>query len=119
MPLNFYQLYNLLNENTVSQELKRFKKEKPEVDELLKASYVSINQILPSISEKSLRIIANWLLFEFFKGPHADNMQKLLQNDILGSPFLLAAGSIEPPPGAYGSAAGVPAGVSIVSVPVA
>ena len=87
MPLNFYQLYNLLNENTVSQELKRFKKEKPEVDELLKASYVSINQILPSISEKSLRIIANWLLFEFFKGPHADNMQKLLQNDILGSPF--------------------------------
>ena len=81
MPLNFYQLYNLLNENTVSQELKRLKKEKPEFDELLKASYVSINQILPNISEKSSRIIANWVLFGFFKYFEAANMQKFLQNN--------------------------------------
>jgi hypothetical protein len=74
MPLNFYKLYSLLNENTVSQELKRFKqnkkfKEKNVVQNLIeeiKRKKFPPNTLV-NISENGKNAIANWILLNYFK----------------------------------------------------
>jgi hypothetical protein len=65
--MNFYQLYNLINENTVSQELKKLKKENPStIEKFLPLIYKQIKDFLPNINDKSLKTVANWILFLYF-----------------------------------------------------
>ena len=67
--MNFYQLYNLINENTVAQEIKKLKKENPSiVEKLLPVAYKHIKDFLPSINDKSLKTITNWILFLYRGG---------------------------------------------------
>jgi hypothetical protein len=65
MPLNFYELYKLLSENTVSQELKNLKKNIPRLSEdiieakkELKAAFLYLD-----IADKSLEALAKWMMF--------------------------------------------------------
>jgi len=65
--MNFYEFYQLINENTVAQEIKKFKKENPSTAEkLLPVAYKQIKDFLPNINDKSLKTIANWILFLYF-----------------------------------------------------
>jgi hypothetical protein len=65
--MNFYQLYNLINENTVSQELKKLKKENPStIEKFLPVAYEQTKHFLPNVNDKSLKTIANWILFLYF-----------------------------------------------------
>jgi hypothetical protein len=64
MPLNFYELYKLLSENTVSQELKK-------IDIGLKESLVKIKStvrtILPNFNEKSVELLSKWFFYTSYK----------------------------------------------------
>lgn len=88
MTLNFYQLYNLLSENTVNQELKKFKQNKRFKEKGLFQNLIEgIKKIkfpyntLINISENSKNIIANWILFHFFEFKQLNtSMLKWLDN---------------------------------------
>jgi hypothetical protein len=74
--MNFYKFYNILNENTVSQELKKIKTIQDVFDEFDSGSYSEIDTDswlkyaqdgikvhLPNISENSLRAFAKWIVY--------------------------------------------------------
>jgi len=71
--MNFYQFYKLLSENTVSQELKKFKqskmlKEKETIKTLAEEVKQSLfPQNMPNLNENSKNIITNWFLFVCLK----------------------------------------------------
>jgi hypothetical protein len=72
--MNFYQLYNLINENTVSQEIKKFKqnkwfKQKDTIRVLLETvkKIIFPQNTLVNINENNKNIIATWVLFHYFK----------------------------------------------------
>lgn len=62
--MNFYKFYNLLNENTVSQELKRIKKEDDNLDFSVEGLYeyikISLTKLESYINEKSIERISKW-----------------------------------------------------------
>lgn len=77
--MNFYEFYQLLKENTVSQELKKFKqnrllKEKDIIriltEEVKKIMFPP--HILPNINQNSKSSITNWILFNYFKEKNKD-----------------------------------------------
>jgi hypothetical protein len=79
MPLNFYELYNLLNENTISQELKNLKKNIPRLSEdiieakkELKAAFLHLD-----IADKSLEALAKWMVLIFLKPALAKSNQDI------------------------------------------
>jgi hypothetical protein len=85
--MNFYEFYQLINENTVAQEIKKLKKENPstveKVEKLLPVAYKHIKDSLPNINDKSLKTIANWILFLYRGGinnPSLDTFNTFLFN---------------------------------------
>ena len=66
--MNFYELYNLLNENTVTQEVKRLFDEKKWLNTLEKVIETIIKSIerdeYDFLNDNSKRIIAKWMLYD-------------------------------------------------------
>lgn len=69
MPLNFYQLYGLLKENTVSQEIKSLRQKDPSIGETLselkkelKAAFLHL-----TIHDKSLDALSKWIILSLKK----------------------------------------------------
>lgn len=76
--MNFYELYNILNENTVSQELKKIKTIQDKfyeldsfyinggeipLDDWLKYTQDKIKEYIPKISDNSLKALAKWIVY--------------------------------------------------------
>jgi hypothetical protein len=61
MPLNFYELYNLINEDTVSQSLKN-RKDKESLKRLIKECVSLAKTRLNNIGDKSLESLAKFVI---------------------------------------------------------
>lgn len=62
--MNFHKLYQIINENTISQELKKFDKEK--LKKLSSKTEVEVNGYFPNLNTKSKNIFTKWFLFTLF-----------------------------------------------------
>lgn len=63
MSLNFYQLYNLINENTVSQELKKIENPWNDQDVAFRRIEKIINRRVLGISDNSRKILSKWIFY--------------------------------------------------------
>jgi len=75
MPLNFYELYHLLNENTVSQELKSLKKNFPRLSgDIIEAKKEMANDpnIVKNVNGNKINDLANYVISQRLERQHLD-----------------------------------------------
>lgn len=63
--MNFHKLYQLISENTISQELKKFDKEI--LKKMSSIAEVEVNGYFPNLNTKSKNIFIKWFLFATWK----------------------------------------------------
>lgn len=79
--MNFYEFYQLINENTVTQELKRFSKQKEYNEDFIEKStnkvFLGIKQSVTDdfndFNNESIRILAKWVVYNAIKKEKNDD----------------------------------------------